>query len=64
VTDVNVPLFNPRTQRWTDHFGWSADDATVIESQTAVGRATIALLELNAPRRREIRQWLVTLGEP
>jgi 5-methylcytosine-specific restriction endonuclease McrA len=29
VTRTAVPLFNPRTQRWTEHFRWSEDGLRV-----------------------------------
>jgi 5-methylcytosine-specific restriction endonuclease McrA len=35
-----VPLFNPRAQQWLEHFAWSLD-ATRVEGQTPVGRATM-----------------------
>jgi len=41
-----VPLFNPRTQRWRDHFTWS-NDATLILGLTPSGRATVIALRLN-----------------
>jgi hypothetical protein len=45
-TQAIVPLFNPRTQRWFDHFRWSEDGTRVI-GRTAIGRATVAALKLN-----------------
>lgn len=48
-----VPLFHPRTQSWHEHFAW--DDYHVV-GLTAIGRATIAALDLNHPRRIRIRQ--------
>ena len=42
----NSPLYHPRQQRWSDHFGWSAD-ATILHGLTAYGRATIEALHLN-----------------
>lgn len=51
------PLFNPRTQPWDDHFEFSPD-GNLIMGQTAIGRATIAVLQLN--RRRAVllrRMW-------
>jgi len=52
-----VPLFHPRTDRWSDHF--RADDER-ITPLTAVGRATAALLEFNRTDREETRRnlWL------
>lgn len=51
-----APLFNPRTQHWSDHFTWS-DDGVIIIDQTPTGRATVVALKLNdeevvKPRRR------------
>jgi hypothetical protein len=48
-----VPLFNPRTDRWTDHFRWNGYH---IEGITPVGRATVNLLALNHERRVMIRE--------
>jgi 5-methylcytosine-specific restriction endonuclease McrA len=30
VTAAQAPLFNPRTQTWTEHFVWTTDGARVI----------------------------------
>ena len=46
LTGETVPLFNPRTQLWTDHFTW-IQDSTRVEGLTATGRATIAALRMN-----------------
>ncbi|HBY77287.1 MAG TPA: HNH endonuclease, partial [Cyanobacteria bacterium UBA11148] len=43
-----VPLFNPRTQQWSDHFAWSFD-GTKVEGLTMIGRATIVCLRMNNP---------------
>ena len=48
-----VPLFNPRGQRWDEHFRW---DAYRVVGRTPVGRAAVHLLDLNHPRRQLIRQ--------
>ena len=45
-TGEDVPLFNPRTQAWTDHFVWS-EDGTIISGRTVCGRATVEALHLN-----------------
>ena len=55
-TGERMPLYNPRTQPWRAHFGWS-DDGTFLIGHTPIGRATIAALQLNramlvAARRR------------
>jgi hypothetical protein len=47
-TGKEVPLFNPRQQRWREHFTWS-EDGTRIIGLTACGRATVVTLKLNHP---------------
>jgi hypothetical protein len=56
-----VALFNPRQQRWHDHFAWS-DNATRISGLTACGRATIAALQMNRFGVVNLRQLLVDTG--
>ena len=41
-----VRLFNPRWDRWTDHFRW-VDGGERIEGITDIGRAAVDALELN-----------------
>lgn len=41
-----VPLYNPRTALWNEHFIWT-NGGTHIVGQTAVGRATVIALRLN-----------------
>ena len=48
-----VPLFNPRTQVWADHFRWDAEQVVPL---TSTGRATVAALALNRPVILAIRQ--------
>ncbi|MEW5859107.1 MAG: HNH endonuclease [Cyanobacteriota bacterium] len=64
LTGETVPLFNPRTQIWSDHFTWSPD-STRVEGLTVIGRATIVRLRMNNPviiaaRRR----WAVSGWHP
>jgi hypothetical protein len=54
-----VPLFNPRRERWTEHFRLENGR---IEPLTASGRATVRLLQLNHPDRVEERLILVAAG--
>jgi hypothetical protein len=51
-----VPLFNPRTQVWSEHFTF---DGIRIVGQTPAGRATVNLLRLNDPARLLQRQALL-----
>lgn len=44
-----VPLFNPRQQRWNEHFAWTANGEE-IGGVTAVGRATVSALGLSTAR--------------
>jgi len=50
-----VPIFNPRTQAWSDHFVWSKDGLHVV-GLTPTGRATILELDLNRDRLVNIRR--------
>jgi hypothetical protein len=52
-TGNRVPLLNPRSDGWDEHFRW---DGYRIVGQTSIGRATVVALALNNPRRLQIRQ--------
>jgi hypothetical protein len=52
-------LFNPRADRWQDHFEF---DGIRILGRGPVGRATIWLLEMNHERRLELRALLRKMG--
>jgi hypothetical protein len=56
-----VPLFNPRTQVWVEHFTWS-EDGTKIIGHTACGRATVEALRLNRELAILARQRWVSVG--
>lgn len=47
VSGAVVPLFNPRTQMWHDHFAWS-QDGLLLTGRTVCGRVTIEALRLNS----------------
>lgn len=47
-----TPLFNPRTDRWDEHFLWNG---IRIVGKTGKGRATITVLSLNHEDRLEVR---------
>jgi len=51
---VVVRLFNPRRDRWRDHFIWSADGLRIV-GLTPTGRATVEVLVLNRDRVLAIR---------
>ena len=49
-----VPLFNPRTDSWREHFIWSTDTLLII-GLTPTGRATVVALAFNRARIINIR---------
>jgi hypothetical protein len=56
-----VPLFNPRTQVWAEHFIWS-EEGTEIVGRTACGRATVEALCMNRELAVLARQRWVSVG--
>ena len=54
-----VRLFNPRVDDWPEHFFW---DGPVLMGRTAIGRATIDVLRINARVRVELRRFLFASG--
>jgi hypothetical protein len=60
---TTVPLFNPRTDVWAEHFRWSETGPEVLEALTPTGRATLMFLDLNSTQHVAIRRWLILLGQ-
>jgi hypothetical protein len=58
-TGDDVPIYNPRSQGWYDHFTWQ--DVRVV-GLTPTGRATMAALELNRAIILEIRAEEIVFG--
>lgn len=58
---ATVPLFNPRTEVWSEHFEW-IEEGTVIRGKTAKGRATVATLNMNHPDIVAARRLWVIAG--
>lgn len=58
-TDELVPLFNPRTDRWDEHFAWAGPR---LLGKTPIARATIDVLRINDPHRVAHRAQLIALG--
>ena len=52
-TDKQVRLYNPRKDRWVEHFRWS--ESWHLIGKTPVGRATVDALQINIPRLVQIR---------
>lgn len=61
VTGERAELYNPRRQRWREHFGWGADGLTVF-GITPTGRATVDRLHLNRDSVINLRKALVAFG--
>ena len=61
-SQIVVPLFNPRTQRWSEHFCWSVDGVRIV-GLTPSGRATVAALHLaDDPDAIEVRSYWIAAG--
>jgi hypothetical protein len=61
-TGATVPLFNPRTHIWAEHFAWSADGIRIL-GRTPIGRATVVALHLSDdPDALAVRSYWVLAG--
>ncbi len=61
LSGESVPLFNPRTQFWKEHFQWN-ENQTEISGQTPVGRATVNALKMNRKKLVNLRFALNAFG--
>lgn len=59
-TNKLTPLFNPRQDRWVDHFKL---EGVAILGLTPTGRTTVWLLDMNCEERLELRTVLMASGE-
>lgn len=59
VSSSIVPLFNPRTQIWQEHFRL---DGVRLEGLSAEGRTTVEFLQLNSYERLAERSELAAAG--
>jgi hypothetical protein len=61
-TGEAVPLFNPRVQKWSEHFRWSEDGIQIV-GITPIGRATVIALHLSDdPEALRVRANWVSVG--
>ncbi|MBI3327248.1 MAG: HNH endonuclease [Nitrospinae bacterium] len=58
---IPTTFFNPRQQRWHEHFCWT-EDYTHIIGLTPTGRATVEALRLNRAGLVNMRQVLYEIG--
>lgn len=61
ISGTMVPLFNPRRERWAEHFAW-VDGGRRIVGLTATVRATEAALQLNRAELMEARSFWIDAG--
>ena len=55
-----TPIFHPRRDQWSDHFTF---EGARIDGISAVGRATVQVLNMNDARRLELRTEVLKHGE-
>ena len=60
MTGEATKLYNPRRQRWNEHFRLNLD--SMITGLTPEGRATVDVLRMNSDDRVQNRQLLTELG--
>lgn len=59
-----VRLFNPRTDRWNDHFVLDVRTAE-IDGRSEIGRTTATRLRMNGAKQREARRlWILLFAFP
>jgi hypothetical protein len=59
VSEQLTRLFHPRTDNWTEHFEW---DGTWLRGKTAIGRTTVAVLDINHEDSLAVREALRAEG--
>ena len=52
-------LFHPRSDVWTEHFGWRG---VLLEARSEIGSVTIDVLRMNQPNAVAVRQLLMEEG--
>ncbi len=60
-TKKDVVFYNPRQDRWNEHFTWN-NDFTEIVALTGKGRVTIKALKLNRKNLKNLRNLLCLVG--
>ena len=61
TTGEPTRLFNPRHQRWKEHFAWSEDGLQIL-GLTACGGATVAALQINNVIAVTVRRAWIAAG--
>jgi hypothetical protein len=60
-TQQSVRLFNPRTDRWADHFQFLQPSGEII-GLSPIGRATVRTLQMNDARSVRLRLLITRAG--
>ena len=60
-TNKITPLFHPRNHNWDEHFQVDSEYLQVM-GQTAIGRATVAILQINSAEQQFARRQWKRLG--
>jgi HNH endonuclease len=60
-SNAEVPLFHPRRDRFEEHFRIDPDSGTML-GLTAIGRATVARLDMNSAAQVQARLQWIRLG--
>ena len=61
LTGQVVRLYNPRRDRWSDHFQWSSDGILIV-GRTPIGRASVDALQLNNEYAVNVRAIWIRVG--
>jgi hypothetical protein len=61
ITGTATFLFNPRKQKWDDHFQLNPD--ATLTGMTPEGRVTIEVMRINDEKRVAYRQLAMMMGE-
>ncbi len=61
TTAESVAFFNPRTERWDEHFAWDEGGVKLL-GKTPTGRATVAALRINNSEIVVARRQWVAVG--
>jgi hypothetical protein len=61
LTGENEPLFHPRSQQWSEHFGLNIETAEIV-GLTPAGRATVEALSMISHHAVATRRLLIRLG--
>lgn len=59
---VLIRLFHSRNDKWAEHFSWNQDFSMIVGT-SAIGRATVEILQLNRAGLINIRKLLVMIGQ-